>query len=72
MNRLYRFFEKYGLNVCQRMSKVIGIYPRKIRIFFIYFSFFTVVIGFILYLTFALFFKIKDLIIVNRKTVFDL
>lgn len=72
MNRLYRFFEKYGLNVCQRMSKVIGIYPRKIRMFFIYFSFFTVVIGFILYLTFALFFKIKDLIIVNRKTVFDL
>lgn len=72
MNRLYRFFEKYGLNVCQRMSKVIGVYPRKIRMFFIYFSFFTVVIGFILYLTFALFFKIKDLIIVNRKTVFDL
>ena len=72
MNRLYRFFEKYGLNVCQRMSEVIGIYPRKIRMFFIYFSFFTVVIGFILYLTFALFFKIKDLIIVNRKTVFDL
>ena len=72
MNRLYRFFEKYGLNVCQRMSKVIGIYPRKIRMFFIYFSFFTVVIGFILYLTFALFFKMKDLIIVNRKTVFDL
>jgi len=72
VNRLYRFFEKYGLNVCQRMSKVIGVYPRKIRMFFIYFSFFTVVIGFILYLTFALFFKIKDLIIVNRKTVFDL
>ena len=72
MNRLYRFFEKYGLNVCQRMSKVIGVYPRKIRMFFIYFSFFTVVIGFILYLTFALFFKIKDLIIVNRKTVYDL
>lgn len=72
MNRLYRFFEKYGLNVCQRISKVIGVYPRKIRMFFIYFSFFTVVIGFILYLTFALFFKIKDLIIVNRKTVFDL
>lgn len=72
MNRLYRFFEKYGLNVCQRMSQVIGVYPRKIRMFFIYFSFFTVVIGFILYLTFALFFKIKDLIIVNRKTVFDL
>ena len=72
MNRLYKFFEKYGLNVCQRMSKVIGVNPRKIRMFFIYFSFFTVVIGFILYLTFALFFKIKDLIIVNRKTVFDL
>ena len=72
MNRLYKFFEKYGLNVCQRMSKVIGIYPRKIRMFFIYFSFFTVVIGFILYLTFALFFKIKDLIIVNTKTVLDL
>ncbi len=72
MNRLYRFFEKYGLNVCQRMSKVIGVYPRKIRMFFIYFSFFTVVIGFILYLTFALFFKIKDLIIIKRKTVFDL
>ncbi|MAS16194.1 MAG: PspC family transcriptional regulator [Flavobacteriaceae bacterium] len=54
------------------MSQVIGVYPRKIRMFFIYFSFFTVVIGFILYLTFALFFKIKDLIIVNRKTVFDL
>jgi len=72
MKKIYRFFEKYGMNVCQRMSQAIGVYPRKIRMFFIYLSFFTVVLGFILYLTFALFFKIKDLIIINRKTVFDL
>tara|TARA_B100001250_G_scaffold23703_1_gene19856 strand:- start:698 stop:916 length:219 start_codon:yes stop_codon:yes gene_type:complete len=72
MKKIYRFFEKYGVGVCQRISKAIGVYPRKIRMFFIYLSFFTVVLGFILYLTFALFFKIKDLIIVNRKTVFDL
>lgn len=72
MKKIYRFFEKYGMSVCQRISQTIGISPRKIRMFFIYLSFFTVVLGFILYLNFALFFKIKDLIIVNRKTVFDL
>jgi len=60
------------MNVCQRMSQTIGVYPRKIRMFFIYLSFFTLVLGFILYLTFALLLKIKDLIIINRKTVFDL
>ena len=72
MKKLYRFFEKYGLNVCQRLSQALGVYPRNIRMFFIYLSFFTVVLGFILYLTFAFLFKIKDLLIINRKTVFDL
>ena len=72
MKKLYRFFEKHGMNVCQRLSKTIGVYPRKIRMFFIYLSFFTLVLGFILYLTFAFLFKIKDLLIINRKTVFDL
>jgi len=65
MNKIYRFFEKYGMNVCQRLSKTIGVYPRKIRMFFIYLSFFTLVLGFILYLTFAFLFKIKDLLIIN-------
>jgi len=60
------------MNVCRRLSETIGVYPRKIRMFFIYLSFFTLVLGFILYLTFAFLFKIKDLIIINRKTVFDL
>ncbi|MBC8297865.1 MAG: PspC domain-containing protein [Pelagibacterales bacterium] len=72
MKKIYRFFEKYGMNVCQRLSQAIGVYPRNIRMFFIYLSFFTVVLGFILYLTFAFLFKIKDLLIINRKTVFDL
>ena len=60
------------MNVCQRLSQAIGVYPRNIRMFFIYLSFFTVVLGFILNLTFALLFKIKDLIMIDRKTVFDL
>ncbi|RZP05486.1 MAG: PspC domain-containing protein [Flavobacteriales bacterium] len=72
MKKIYRFFEKYGMNICQRLSQAIGVYPRNIRMFFIYLSFFTVVLGFILYLTFAFLFKIKDLLIINRKTVFDL
>jgi phage shock protein PspC (stress-responsive transcriptional regulator) len=72
MKKIYRFFEKYGMNVCQRLSQAIGVYPRNIRMFFIYLSFFTVVLGFILYLTFAFLFKIKDLLIINRQTVFDL
>ena len=71
MKKLYRFFEKYVMNVCRRLSETIGVYPRKIRMFFIYLSFFTLVLGFILYLTFAFLFKIKDLLIINRKTVFD-
>ena len=66
------FFEKYGLNVCERISRKTGIRVKYLRYFFFYLSIFTLLIGFILYLTFAALFWAKDAIIHKKKTPFDL
>jgi len=69
---LISFFEKYGLGVCERIAKKIGLRVNYLRFFFFYLSIFTLLIGFILYLTIAALFWAKDKIIHRKKTPFDL
>tara|TARA_B100001057_G_scaffold364245_1_gene367051 strand:- start:927 stop:1136 length:210 start_codon:yes stop_codon:yes gene_type:complete len=69
---LISFIEKYGFGVCERLSKKFGIRVALIRFLFFYLSIFTLLLGFILYLKFAILFKAKDLIIHKKKTAFDI
>ncbi|MFL2614622.1 MAG: PspC domain-containing protein [Candidatus Marisimplicoccus sp.] len=69
---MIEYIGKYGLGVCERISKKLGIRTRTVRFLFFYLSIFTLLLGFILYLIFALIFKVKDLIIHRKKTAFDL
>ena len=64
--------QKYGLGVCERISKKLGITTRNLRFVFFNLSIITLLLGFILYLILALIFKVKDLIIHRKKTAFDL
>ena len=70
--KLIEYLKQYGFGVCDRISKKLGIRPSSLRFLFFYFSIITLLFGFILYLIIALFFKVKDLIIHRKKTVFDL
>lgn len=70
--RLRYFFEKYGFYVSSRIGDRLGVRVKSIRIFFIYLSFFTLGIGFAVYLTLAFWLRIKDLIYTKRTSVFDL
>tara|TARA_B100001093_G_scaffold11877_1_gene11017 strand:- start:2757 stop:2966 length:210 start_codon:yes stop_codon:yes gene_type:complete len=69
---LIDYLKRYGLGVCNRISKKIGIKTSSIRFLFFYLSIITLLLGFILYLTIALIFRVKDLIIHRKKTAFDL
>ncbi|MHC5201834.1 PspC domain-containing protein [Myroides sp. LJL119] len=72
INNLRYFFEKYGFKVSSRVGERLGIKATRIRLFFIYLSFFTLGLAFALYLTLAFLAKIKDLIYTKRSSVFDL
>lgn len=66
------FFERHGFAVSSRLADRLGMKVRSVRLFFIYISFATLGIGFGLYLTFAFWLKLKDLIHTKRSSVFDL
>lgn len=66
------FFERHGFYVSSRLADKIGMRAKSVRLFFIYTSFFTLGIGFIVYLTLAFWLKLKDLIYTKRTSVFDL
>ncbi|HET8838016.1 MAG TPA: PspC domain-containing protein [Flavobacteriaceae bacterium] len=70
--KLRYFFERHGFQVSSRLADRLGLRVRGIRLFFIYLSFATLGIGFALYLTFAFWLKIKDLLYTKRSSVFDL
>lgn len=72
INNIRYFFEKYGFKVSSRVGERLGIKASKIRIFFIYLSFFTLGLAFAFYLTLAFVAKIKDLVYTKRSSVFDL
>ena len=72
INQLRYFFEKYGFRVSSRIGERLGIKATRIRLFFIYLSFFTLGLAFPLYLSLAFLAKIKDLLYTKRSSVFDL
>ena len=72
MVRLRYFLEKHGFRVSSRLGERLGIKATRIRLFFIYLSFFTLGLAFALYLSLAFLARIKDLIYTKRSSVFDL
>ncbi len=75
MNFFYKivlYLQKYGFHVCQRIADRLGMRAKVVRTSFIYVTFVTLGIGFALYLFFAFWIRIKDLIYTKRTSVFDL
>ncbi|AVR45736.1 PspC family transcriptional regulator [Christiangramia fulva] len=66
------YFEKHGFYVSSRLADKLGIRAKSVRLFFIYASFFTMGVGFIMYLILAFWLKLKDLVYTKRTSVFDL
>jgi len=66
------FFARYGFNVSTRVADKFGIQVSNVRLFFIYASFATLGISFILYLIMAFALQIKDFFYQKRPSVFDL
>jgi len=66
------FFARHGFNVSTRFADKFGIQVNNVRLFFIYASFATLGISFIIYLMLAFGLKIKDFFIQKRPSVFDL
>lgn len=66
------FFERHGFNVASRLADRLGMRAKSVRLFFIYVSFVTAGVGFALYLTFAFWLRLKDLVYTKRTSVFDL
>ncbi len=70
-NILY-FFEKNGFHAASRLADRLGMRLKNVRIFFIYISFFTIGLWFVVYLTISFLLRLKDLIYAKRTSVFDL
>ncbi len=72
MDRLRLTLEKYGLDVSYRLAGKFGIPAKNVRLFFIYLSFPTLGLSFILYVFLAFLIRLKDLVRRKRPSVFDL
>ncbi|KAA1243837.1 PspC domain-containing protein [Aquimarina sp. RZ0] len=69
---LRHFLERNGFYVSSRLSDRLGMRAKNVRLFFIYITFATAGLGFVMYLTFAFWLKLKDLVYTKRTSVFDL
>ncbi len=72
LEKIRYFFVRHGFNVSSRFADKLGIPVNNVRLFFIYASFVTLGISFILYLFLAFSLKVKDLFYKKRPSVFDL
>lgn len=72
VTKVRHFFEKHGFEVSSRLADRLGMRASSVRLFFIYISFFTVGLGFGVYLTLAFLVRLKDLVYTKRSSVFDL
>ena len=72
MYELRYFLEKRGFEVCSRLVDGLGLKANLVRIFFIFRGFFSLGAGFALYLVFAFWLRMKDLLFAKRSSVFDL
>ena len=58
--------------MCQRIADRLGIRAKVVRTSFMYLTFVTLGFGFALYLFFAFWIRIKDIVYTKRSSVFDL
>lgn len=72
LSQLRHYLERHGFYVSSRMADRLGMRAKTVRLSFIYVTFATLGIGFVLYLVLAFWIKIKDLIFTKRSSVFDL
>ncbi len=72
LSQLRHYLERHGFYVSTRLADRLGMRAKTVRLSFIYVTFATLGIGFALYLIFAFWIKIKDLIFTKRSSVFDL
>ncbi|MBG6128675.1 hypothetical protein IWQ47_000634 [Aquimarina sp. EL_43] len=69
---LRQFLERNGFYVSSRLADRLGMRAKNVRLFFIYLTFATVGLGFVIYLNLAFWLKLKDLVYTKRTSVFDL
>ncbi|MGB0838417.1 MAG: PspC domain-containing protein [Flavobacteriaceae bacterium] len=72
VTRLRLFFEQNGFYVSTRLADRLGMNVADVRLFFIYFSYATLGLSFVIYLVLAFVLRLKDLIYRKRSSVFDL
>ncbi len=72
LEKMKYFFVNHGFNVSTRIADKFGIRVGNVRLFFIYMSFATLGLSFILYLMFAFGIRVKDIFFQKRPSVFDL
>ncbi|MGB0896530.1 MAG: PspC domain-containing protein [Flavobacteriaceae bacterium] len=72
INNLKYFFEKHGFAVSSRLADRLGMRAKNVRLFFIYLTFATFGVSFVIYLITAFLLKLKDLVYTKRSSVFDL
>lgn len=70
--KLRLIMERNGFYVSSRLADRLGMRASQVRLFFIYFSFATFGLSFVIYLVLAFWFKLKDMIYEKRSSVFDL
>jgi phage shock protein C len=73
IDKITFFFEKHAFGVCAWWGKKLGIKSSKIRLFFIYLSFFTAGSPIIVYLAMAFILEHKDIIKGKKRvSIWDL
>lgn len=72
IHNLRHKIEREWFGVLTRMGAKLGIPVSRLRIFFIYSTFATAGVFFLIYLAMAFFLWVKDIFIVRRPNVFDL
>ncbi|MCB9426729.1 MAG: PspC domain-containing protein [Flavobacteriales bacterium] len=70
--RLRYFMERNGFEVSSRLADRLGMRTSSVRLFFVYLSFATVGLWFVVYLILAFWLRLKDLVYTKRSSVFDL
>ena len=66
------YFERHGFAVSTRLADRLGMRVTNVRLFFIYISFVTVGLSFVIYLILAFVLQLKDKVYTKRSSVFDL
>lgn len=72
IEKLRTYLESNGFEVLSRIADKFGVRASKLRLLYIYLTFATVGVFFVLYLVMAFFLWIKDSFVVKRPSVFDL